>query len=171
MTTNQHYLVNYSIHFIIIPIRQKLAVQRWKWKVQRSMGFKLENFQNIPKILINQLNKIRSFTDCPMPCSSFCSIYEITIFTCFFGSCFLILSVSILKLILVCSVSDVVAGGVLWPLLRGISLFLLCAGKWQKNCRRFWKYKIIQIGSSRETLSIHAGGLYSFQNTIQTTQK
>lgn len=67
-----------------------------------------------------------SFTNCPMPCSSFCSIYEITIFTCFFGS-FLILSVSLLKLILVCSASDLAVVELLWPLLLVISLLLFCS--------------------------------------------
>lgn len=81
-------------------------------------------------------------TDCPIPCSSFFSIYEITIFTCFFGSCFLILSVSLLKLILVCSSSDLV--GV--ALLLDISLFLFCSEWNDKNYKWCGRWRCRQIG-------------------------
>lgn len=64
-------------------------------------------------------------------------------FTCFFGSCFLILSVSLLKIILVWSSSDLGVEALLGLLLLDNSLFLFCC---EKTIRKLENSRNVLVG-------------------------
>lgn len=131
-----------SVHFIIISFCCLLhfsIVIKGLSKCAPNVPFQ-KGTQNIPKKNFATkfwLKFMKSFTDCPIPCSSFCSMYDITMFTCFFGSCFLILSLSF-KLILV---SGSFRTGVVLLLLV-MSLFLFCS----KRKEKFWRFKKFVVG-------------------------